>query len=85
MKRAAENDERFLVDRRGEPQVIIMSLQDYIKTIAPPPKWLEQIRADARRKGVNKLTMREIDAEIKAARRARREQREKLASKNSAK
>jgi hypothetical protein len=82
MKRAAENDERFLVDRRGEPQVIIMSLQDYIKTIAPPPKWLEQIRADARRKGLNKLTMREIDAEIKAA---RREQREKLASKNSAK
>jgi hypothetical protein len=82
MKRAAENDERFLVDRRGEPQVIIMSLQDYIKTIAPPPKWLEQIRADARRKGLNKLTMREIDAVIKAA---RREQREKLASKNSAK
>jgi hypothetical protein len=82
MKRAAENDERFLVDRRGEPQVIIMGLQDYIKTIAPPPKWLEQIRADAKRKGVNKLTMREIDAEIKAA---RREQREKPASKNSAK
>ena len=35
LKRAAEKDERFLVDRRGQPSVVIMSIKDYIKNIAP--------------------------------------------------
>ena len=49
MRRAREKDERFMVDRRGEPQVIIMSLRDYIDTIAPAPEWLKAIRAEAKR------------------------------------
>jgi len=36
LKRASEGNERFLVDRRGQPSVIIMSIRDYIKNIAPP-------------------------------------------------
>ena len=35
MNRAVENNERFVVDRRGEPTVVIMSVEDFIKTIAP--------------------------------------------------
>ena len=42
MNRAVENNERFIVDRRGEPAVVIMSVEDFIKTVAPPPKWLEK-------------------------------------------
>jgi hypothetical protein len=49
-----------------------MSVKDYIDTIAPTPNWLEQIGAEAKRQGLNKLTMRQIDAEIAAARRERR-------------
>ena len=77
MRRAKQKDERFVVDRRGEPQVVIMSIKDYISLIAPTPKWLREIQEDARRKGVHKLTMREIDAEIAAY---RREQRQKEAT-----
>jgi prevent-host-death family protein len=72
MKRASENNERFLVDRRGEPSVVIMSVKDYIETFAPAPAWLKKSWADAKRKGVDKLTMRETDAEIRAARREQR-------------
>ena len=72
IRRASQKNERFLVDRRGQPAVIIMSVKDYIDTIAPTPAWLEQIGAEAKRKGLNKLTMRQIDAEIAAARRERR-------------
>ena len=36
---ATKNNERFVVDRRGEPSVIIMSIKDYVDTIAPAPKW----------------------------------------------
>lgn len=69
MKRASEKGERFLVGRRGEPKVIIMGIRDYIRTFAPTPDWLKEIQAEAKRKGLNKLTMREINAEIAAYRR----------------
>ncbi|MBI4455099.1 MAG: type II toxin-antitoxin system Phd/YefM family antitoxin [Acidobacteria bacterium] len=68
MRRAKQKDERFVVDRRGEPQVVIMSINDFIKTIAPPPEWLKAIWAESKRKGTDKLTMRQINAEIKATR-----------------
>jgi hypothetical protein len=73
MKRASQKNERFVVDRRGQPSVIIMSIMDYIDTVAPTPDWLRQIGAEAKRKGLNKLTMRQIDAEIAAARKERRQ------------
>jgi len=78
MKRATENDERFLVDKRGEPTVIIMSVKDYIETIAPTPQVLKRIGEASKRKGTDKLSMREIDREIAAA---RRELRQKKAAK----
>lgn len=69
MKRATQNNERFVVDRRGEPSVIIMSVKDYIDTMAPAPEWLTQIQAASKRRGTDKLTMRQIDAVIAEARR----------------
>ena len=66
--RAVGRNERFLVERNGEPSVLIISVADFVRTLAPPPDWLISVQDGARRKGVDKLTMREIDAEIKAAR-----------------
>jgi len=71
MDRAIEKNERFIVDRRGEPAVVIMSVQDFIKTISPPPKWLEKAWSRAKQRGLDKLTPQEIDAEIKAYRRGK--------------
>jgi prevent-host-death family protein len=71
LKRVSTKNERFLVERRGDPQVIIMSVKDYIDTIAPTPDWLKEIGTEAKRKGLNKLSMRQIDVEIAAARRER--------------
>ena len=51
LKRAEEGDERFLVDRRGAPSVIIMSVKDFIKHIAPTPAAYKAIREEAKRKG----------------------------------
>jgi prevent-host-death family protein len=69
LNRAVENNERFVVDRRGEPAVVIMSVEDFIKTVAPPPKWLERAWSGAKRRGLDKLTPQQIDLEIKAYRR----------------
>jgi prevent-host-death family protein len=72
MNRAVENNDRFLVERNGEPAVLILSVIDYVKTFAPPPDWLEKSWDSAKRQGLDKLTTREIDAEIGASRRERR-------------
>jgi hypothetical protein len=53
-------------------RVLILSVADFVKTLAPPPDWLHDLQDEARRKGLDKLTAPEIDAEIKAARRERR-------------
>ena len=71
MDRAVKDNERFIVDRRGEPAVVILSVQDFIRTAAPPPDWLEKAWAGARRRGLDRLTPEEIDAEIDALRRER--------------
>ncbi|HWY21592.1 MAG TPA: type II toxin-antitoxin system Phd/YefM family antitoxin [Candidatus Acidoferrum sp.] len=69
MRRARTDNQRFIVDRRGEPQVVIMGVKDFIRTIAPEKKVLAAIRADARKRGTNKLTLRDINREIRAYRR----------------
>jgi hypothetical protein len=46
----------------------LREIKDYINTIAPAPDWLKEIQEDAKRKGLDKLTMKEIDAEIEAVR-----------------
>jgi prevent-host-death family protein len=72
LRRATKNNERFVVDRRGEPSVIIMSIKDYVDTIAPAPKWLKDIQAASKRRGTNKLSMTQIDAAIAKVRRPER-------------
>jgi len=71
MRRARKHQERFVVDRRGEPQVVIMGIKDFLRTIAPEPEVLAAIRAAAKKKGTSSMTMREIDREIAAYRRER--------------
>jgi len=72
MDRAVEKNERFVVERRGEPVVVIMSIQDFIRTTAPPPDWLEKAWRGARKRGLDKLAPTDIDAEISAYPREKR-------------
>lgn len=69
LRRASEKDERFVVDRRGKPSVIIMSVRDYIRNIAPTPSALQAMQQAAKRTGTAKLSMAQIDREIAAVRR----------------
>jgi len=72
MDRAVANNERFVVERRGEPAVVIMSVQDFIRTAAPPPDWLEKAWNGAKKRGLDKLTAQDVQAEISAHRREKR-------------
>ncbi|MGH7815440.1 MAG: type II toxin-antitoxin system Phd/YefM family antitoxin [Candidatus Binataceae bacterium] len=73
LREASEKNERFVVDRRGEPQAVILGIRDFIRTLAPPPGFMAELRAAARRQGLDQLSRAEIDREIAVVRRKRRE------------
>lgn len=72
MRRARQRQERFVVDRRGEPQVVIMGVKDFLKAVAPEPEVLAAIRAEAKRNKSDRLKPAHINREIAAFRRERR-------------
>src|SRR5450755_408421 len=71
MRRARLDQARFVVDRRGEPQLVIMGIKDFLKTLAPEKNLVAAIPAEARKQTKNKLPTRQIDREIRAYRRER--------------
>jgi prevent-host-death family protein len=80
LKRVKTKNERFIIGRRGQPQAVVMSIEDYIDTIAPAPDWLKSAWAESKKNGTDKLTMREIDQEIAEVRSAASRRKSKKAS-----
>jgi len=72
LKRVKSRRERFVIGRRGQPQAIILGIDDFLDTFAPAPDWLKRSWKAAERNGAAKLTMRQIDAVIARARAERR-------------
>jgi prevent-host-death family protein len=67
--RRVEDERRSLViEKRGIPKVVLLSIRDYVRLAAPEPEVLKVIGEDSQRKGTDKFTSRRIDQIIKAAR-----------------
>ncbi len=64
-----ENESRSLViEKRGTPKAVLLSIRDYVRLAAPEPDVLRIIGEEAQHKGVNRLTSGQIDRVIKASR-----------------
>ena len=73
LRRVKQNHERFVVDRRGEPQAVIMSVEEYLRKFAKhTPAAIAALRREAKAKGFDQLSLREINLEVGRTRRARR-------------
>jgi prevent-host-death family protein len=70
LRRVAEERKSLVIEKRGTPQAILLSIRDYVRLAAPEPEVLRLIGEESVRKGTDKLTSRQIDREIAAARRA---------------
>ncbi len=67
--RQVEDERRSLViEKRGTPKAVLLSIRDYVRLAAPEPEVLRVIGEESRRKGTDKLSSRQIDQIIKAAR-----------------
>ena len=61
-------NKRFLINKRGIPQVVILSIEDYFKNIIKQPKLITKLQAQAKKAGTENITNKEIEAEIKECR-----------------
>jgi prevent-host-death family protein len=71
LRRVEDEHRSLVIEKRGTPKAVLLSIRDYVRLAAPEPEVLRAIGEESRRKGTDKLTSREIDQEIKAARAAK--------------
>jgi prevent-host-death family protein len=58
----------LIIEKRGTPRAVLMSIRDYVRLAAPEPEVLRIIGEESVKKGTNTLTSRQIDQIIKATR-----------------
>jgi prevent-host-death family protein len=67
--RRVEDERRSLVIvKRGTPKAVLLSIRDYVRLATPEPEVLRVIGEESQRKGTDRLSSRQIDQVIKAAR-----------------
>lgn len=72
LRRVKQNQERFVVAKRGEPQAVIMSIEEYLqKFVERPSAAVTAIRREAKARGLSKLPLRQINLAIKQVRQER--------------
>lgn len=57
-----------VIEKRGHPRAVLMSIRDYVRLAAPEPEILRIIGEESKAKGTDKLTAAQIDRIIQAAR-----------------
>ena len=72
LRRIEEERRSLVIEKRGTPRAILLSIRDYVRLAAPEPEVLKLIGEQAERNGTSALTSREIDRIIKASRSQKR-------------
>jgi len=65
LRRLEEEQGSLIIEKRGAPKAVLLSIRDYVKLAAPEPEVLRVIGEESKRKGTNHLTTRQIDRIIK--------------------
>ena len=65
LNRVADERRSLVIERRGTPKAVLMSIRDYVKLAAPEPEVLRIIGEESKRNGTNTMTTRQIDQVIK--------------------
>ena len=68
LQRVEEERRSLVIEKRGTPRAVLLSIRDYVRLAAPEPEVLRVIGEESKRKGTDALTSRQIDRIIKAAR-----------------
>src|SRR5262250_3176248 len=68
LRRVEDEHRSLVIEKRGTPRAVLLSIRDYVRLAAPEPEVLRILGEESQRKGTDKLTSRQIDQAIKTAR-----------------
>jgi prevent-host-death family protein len=68
LRRVDDERRALIIEKRGTPKAILLSIRDYVKLAVPEPEVLRLIGEESERNGTSKLTSRQIDRIIKTSR-----------------
>lgn len=68
LRRVEKERGSLVIEKRGRPRAILMSIQDYVRLAAPEPEILRLIGEESKRQGTDVLTERQIDQIIRKTR-----------------
>jgi prevent-host-death family protein len=72
LDRIEDEGQSLVIEKRGTPRAVLLSIRDYVRLAAPEPEVLRIIGNESKRKGTDKLSSKQIDSVIRAARRSKR-------------
>jgi len=72
LRRVEDEGRSLVIEKRGRPRAVLLSIRDYVRLALPEPEVLRIIGQESRQKGASRLSARQIDQIIKAARRSKR-------------
>jgi prevent-host-death family protein len=79
LTRVDEERRSLVIEKRGTPRAVLLSIRDYVKLAAPEPEVLRIAGEEARRNGISGLTSRRIDQIIRDTRAVRMSRKKKSA------
>src|SRR5437867_5028053 len=68
LRRVEDEHRSLVIEKRGTPKAVLLSIRDYVRLATPEPEVLRVIGEESQRKGTDKLTSRQIEQVIKATR-----------------
>jgi prevent-host-death family protein len=72
LQRVEDERRSLVIEKRGTPRAVLLSIRDYVRLASPEPEVLRLVGEESGRNGTDKMTSRQIDQVIKAARARRR-------------
>jgi prevent-host-death family protein len=72
LRRADQERRSVVIEKRGAPKAVLLSIRDYVRLAAPEPEVLRAIGLESQRKGTDKLASSQIDSIIRGARSKKR-------------
>jgi len=72
LRRVETEGRSLVIEKRGTPRAVLLSVRDYVRLAVPEPEVLRIIGQESQQKRRDRLSSRQIDRIIKAARTAKR-------------
>ena len=68
LRRVEQERRSLIIEKRGTPKAVLLSIRDYVRLATPEPEVLRVIGEESRRKGTDRLTTRQIEQIVQSAR-----------------